>query len=128
MDPEEPELGVLLTGGNDSTSTPISSVEFFGSEICYVPALPEPRTGHITFVTPNEKIATCGGWSGAGGREDSQCLVLQPGEGGEWKQGVMGNLSLGEQRPTSCPTTGGGACIFPFIYSMYPAANMWPLT
>ena len=65
MDPEEPELGVLMTGGRDSTSSPLSSAEFYGSEICYVPALPEPRTGHITFLTPNGFIATCGGWTEA---------------------------------------------------------------
>ena len=128
-DPEEPELGVLLTGGRDSTSSPLDSAEHFGSATCYVPPLPQPRTGHVTFVTPKERIATCGGWSGADGREDRQCLVLEPGEGGEWSQGVMGDLVLGEQRPGSCPTTSGGTCIFPFKdYSMYPAASLWPLT
>ena len=40
----------------------------------------------------------------------------------------MGDLVLGEQRPASCPTTKGGSCIFPFIYRMYPAASLWPLT
>ena len=40
----------------------------------------------------------------------------------------MGPLVFGEQRPASCPTTGGGTCIFPYIYSMYPAASLWPLT
>ena len=60
-DPEEPELGVLMTGGRDSTSSPLASAEWFGSETCYVPPLPEPRSGHVTFVTANKAIATCGG-------------------------------------------------------------------
>ena len=63
-DPEEPELGVLMTGGRDSTSSPLSSAEWFGSETCYVPPLPEPRSGHVTFVTANKTIASCGGWTG----------------------------------------------------------------
>ena len=57
-----------------------------------------------------------------------QCLVLQPGEGGGWSQGVMGDLVMGEQRPVSCPTTSGAACIFPSISGMYPAASLRPLT
>ena len=64
-DPEEPELGVLMTGGRDSTSSPLASAEWFGSETCYVPPLPEPRSGHVTFVTANKTIATCGGWTEA---------------------------------------------------------------
>ena len=125
-DPDERELGVLLTGGRDSTSSPLDSAEFFGSDSCYVPPLPEPRTGHVTFVTPKETIATCGGWSGADGREDRQCLVLEPGEGGGWSQGVMGDLVLGENFATSCPTTLGDSCIFPFKFSycMYPVITM----
>ena len=139
-DPEEPELGVLMTGGRDSTSSPLASAEWFGSETCYVPPLPEPRSGHVTFVTANKTIATCGGRTEATKLPlgvhlpvqpvpaSRQCLVLQPGEGGEWSQGVMGDLVLGEQRPPSCPTTGGGTCIFPYILGMYPAASRWPLT
>ena len=113
-------MGVLLTGGRDSSSSPLSSAEFYGNNICSIPALPEPRTGHVSFVTGSKTLATCGGWSGPGGREDRGCLVLQPGEGGEWRQGVMGDLALGEQRPPSCPTTRpiGHRCIFPFISSM----------
>ena len=72
-DQEEPELGVLLTGGKDSTSSLLSSAEFFGSEGegCNVPDLPEPRRGHVTFVTSDGTIASCGGWTEGDGQEAS---------------------------------------------------------
>ena len=57
-----------------------------------------------------------------------QCLVLQLGEKREWKKGVMRHLILGEQMPSSCHTTNGGTCIFPYIRGMYPSASLWPLT
>ena len=68
---EEPELGVLITGGKDSFSSPLASAEFFGSATCYVPPLPEPRSGHVSFVKPNGTIAVCGGWAGGDGRENN---------------------------------------------------------
>ena len=40
----------------------------------------------------------------------------------------MGPLVLGQQRPPSCPTADKATCIFPYIYSKYPAASLWPLT
>ena len=69
-DPEEPELGVLLTGGRNSTSS-LQSAEFFGSQSCAVHPLPEPRSGHVSFVTPNGTIAVCGGWTEYDGQEAS---------------------------------------------------------
>ena len=70
-DPEEPELGVLLTGGRNSTSS-LQSAEFFGSQSCAVHPLPEPRSGHVSFVTPNGTIAVCGGWTVYDGQEASK--------------------------------------------------------
>ena len=112
--------GVLVTGGRDASFKSLSSVEFFGPKSCSVPALPGPRSGHVTFVTGHQTVATCGGWTGAAREMSSQCLVLNLtyGKGGEWQKGVMGDLLL-NQSVTSCPSIEGPPCVFPFIDSMY---------
>ena len=81
----------------------------------------QARFGHVTFVTSNNLIATCGGWTGASDVESSQCLVLNPGEGGEWQQDVMGDMVMGNQSAATCPTLDGGICNFPFKSGKYPA-------
>ena len=107
-----------MTGGRGANFTSLPSVEFFGPQDCTVAALPEPRSGHVTFVTPDKRVATCGGWTGETRELSSGCLVLNTtaGAGGEWQGGVMGDLVL-DLFPTTCPTTDGGACVFPFIDS-----------
>ena len=79
----------------------------------------QARFGHVTFVTPNQTIATCGGWIGSRGKKTSTCLVLNPGEEGEWQPGVMGDLVMGQQFAATCPTLDGGICNFPFIFSKH---------
>ena len=70
-------------------------------------------------MTPSKAIATCGGWTGSRGEKNSKCLVLNPGEEGEWKPGVMGDLVMGKQFAATCPTLDGGICYFPFIFSKH---------
>ena len=79
---------MLLTGGYRSGW--LSSAELYGST-CSAPALPGPRGGHVTVLTPDgDTVATCGGYEG-----DSRlrsCLVLAPGSG--WQEGVLGSLGV----------------------------------
>ena len=79
----------------------------------------QARFGHVTFVTPNQKIATCGGWTGSRGKKNSTCVVLNAGDEGEWQPGVMGDLVMGQQFAATCPTLDGGTCYFPFIFSKH---------
>ena len=109
--------GVLLTGGKDSGSNPLASVEFLGSENCSVPTLPEPRSGHVSFITSDNRLASCGGWVQRNGRASeaqTDCIVLVKEEQ-TWKQGDIGDLML-KQYMSSCPTDNNLApCIFPYI-------------
>ena len=43
-----------MTGGRGANFTSLLSVEFFGPQDCTVADLPEPRSGHVTFVTSEE--------------------------------------------------------------------------
>jgi hypothetical protein len=88
---EEDTNGLLLTGGRDSSLNSLSSVEFFGSDQCFVPALPEPRSGHVTFVTPGGAVASCGGL--VGGVKSTQCVVLNI-TGQQWDHGVLADLAF----------------------------------
>ena len=63
-------------------------MEFFGPKDCFVPALPTPRTGHVTFVAGGA-VACCGGWTGGGRSQD--CVVLNT-TAQQWSHGVMGDL------------------------------------
>jgi hypothetical protein len=81
---------LLLTGGYSGSR--LSSVEVYGPSACSsVPALPEGRHGHVTFLAPSGDVATCGGIVATGYSND--CLVLRPGSG--WLPGVLGSLSKG---------------------------------
>ena len=116
--PKEAKLfGVLMTGGKDSSSNQLASVEFVGTEDCPVPTLPEPRSGHVSFVTSDNILATCGGWVQRNGRASeaqTDCIVLNKTDQ-IWKRGVMGDLMF-KQYISSCPTADGLAtCVFPFI-------------
>ena len=93
----ETSHGVLLTGGWDSNLGSVATVEFFGPVDCFVPALPEPRSGHVTFVTGEGAVASCGGWT-EGFHRSKQCVVLNVTEQ-QWNHGVMGDLvwTQGEQ-------------------------------
>ena len=114
---EAKSYGVLMTGGKDSGSNPIASVEFLGSENCSVPTLPEPRSGHVSFITSRDLLATCGGWVQRNGRASeaqTDCIVLDKEEQ-TWKHGVIGDLVL-KQYKLSCPTDNNlETCIFPYI-------------
>ena len=88
---EEDTNGLLLTGGRDSRLNSLSSVEFFGSDKCFVPALPEPRSGHVTFVTPGGAVASCGGFVGV--VKSTQCVVLNI-TAQQWNHGVMADLAF----------------------------------
>jgi hypothetical protein len=65
-------------------------VELYGSSACTVPALPEPRRGHVTFLTGSGQLATCGGYN------SRDCLVQTPGSG--WEPGVLGSLTMERYR------------------------------
>ena len=114
---EAKSYGVLLTGGKDSGSNPLASVEFLGPGDCPVPTLPEPRSGHVSFITSDDFLATCGGWvqrTGRASEPQTDCIVLIKEEQA-WKQGVMGSLML-KQYILSCPTVDDLAtCIFPYV-------------
>jgi hypothetical protein len=92
---------VLLTGGYGPAYRRLSSAELYGST-CIVPDLPKPRNLHFTFLTPDNAVATCGGYTD---RYSHGCLVLRPGSG--WEEGVLG--SLGGARHTSAVITLPGA-------------------
>jgi hypothetical protein len=95
---------VLVTGGFNSGQR--STTEVYGST-CSVPALPEPRSTHVTFLTPDGIVAICGGTGmvhGAG-RPLLTCLVLAPGS--SWQEERLG--SLGMVRESAAVTTLPGA-------------------
>merc|ERR1719509_304038 len=81
---------VLLTGGWDGSTTYLSSTELYPGG-CSPPALPEPRSWHITFLTPGSSpvVATCGGHIYGNRPPVASCLVLQ---GGQWRTGFMSDL------------------------------------
>ena len=83
--PSSPGTLVLLTGGYNGDG--LSSTELYPGG-CSPPALPEPRSYHMTFLTPGSSpvVATCGGYDGSW---TASCLVLQ---GGQWATGVMSDL------------------------------------
>ena len=112
---EAKSYGVLMTGGKDSGSNRLASVEFLGPGDCPVPALPQARSGHATFVTAGGTVTTCGGWVQSGGSEpQADCLVLDKEEQA-WRQGIIGDLVLNQYLAT-CPTTDNlMICIFPYI-------------
>ena len=124
---ETKSYGVLMTGGKDSGSNSIASVEFLGPGACPVPALPEPRSGHVTFVTAGGAVTTCGGWLQSGGSEpQTDCLVLVK-ETQAWMQGIMGDLVLNQHLAT-CPTTVNLVmCIFPYIKGIFFSSSPYIL-
>ena len=66
----------LLTGGYGSSGQ-LSSVECLGSPPCSQPSLPSPRKRHLTAVTADGQVLTCGG-RGADNEYSLDCLVLEP--------------------------------------------------
>ena len=66
----------LLSGGRTRSSSgwsPLSSVEIFGGE-CTVADLPQPRSYHVSFVTPDDRVMVCGGLEGWSQSNSASCL------------------------------------------------------
>ena len=77
---------VLLTGGSSDGSAYLSTTEVLtletNQESCISPALPSPRGGHVTALTTDNLLLTCGG-QGNAGEDDLSCLVLDV-TAGQW--------------------------------------------
>ena len=66
----------LLSGGRTRSSagwSPMSSVEIFGGD-CTVADLPQPRSYHVSFVTPDDRVMVCGGLEGWSQSNSASCL------------------------------------------------------
>ena len=75
---------ILLTGGMADTVSNdcLPSVEVVGSHECFVPPLPSPRAAHVTTLTTDHVLLTCGGFSSSLNIDehlDRSCLRLDPG-------------------------------------------------
>ena len=69
----------LLSGGRTRSSSgwsPLSSVEIFGGE-CAVADLPQPRSYHVSFVTPDDRVMVCGGLQGWGWSQSNSASCLE---------------------------------------------------
>ena len=90
---------VLLTGGQQRQCPQCPTVRLSSTEVfpstngCSPPALPEPRSFHALFTTPepNSIIAACGGWYGS--YYGASCLVLDV-ENKRWDENIMGPLTM----------------------------------
>ena len=66
-------------------------VELFPSSNCQVPALPEPRYHHVSFVTEESTVVSCGGRNQLTDNHLRDCLALNV-TSKRWQRGVIGNL------------------------------------
>ena len=106
-------------GGKGEGEEFLSSVEVYGHPGLRVPALPEPRWGHITFLSSSGELVTCLGSS-------PSCLVLAPG-GGAWQAGVVADPSTSRIRPSTVTTTMGtyilGGVLTPTTSELLPSGG-----
>ena len=90
---------MVVVGGKGEGGEVLSSVEVYGHPGLRVPALPEPRWGHVTFLSSSGELVTCLGSS-------PSCLVLAPG-GGTWQAGVVADPSTRRIRAATVTTSMG---------------------
>ena len=86
-----PDLTVgLITGGRTPNSfgglagIPQKSAEVFGGGDCTVADLPETRSFHVSFVTPDDIVMVCGGLVGGSQQRTKSCLEYDLNSG-KWR-------------------------------------------
>jgi len=114
---------VLVTGGitgHSSGWTSTASTEVLGTD-CPTPALPSPRSSHITFLTADGLILTCGGRKETS-EPDNSCLVLDPAS----QSWVSHSILPDEERKASgAVTLPSGVYIFGGMYSAQERSSIF---
>ena len=94
----------LLTGGYGGGSL-LSSVELHGPQ-CAVPPLPSTLGHHTTFVTEDNHVVSCGGYTD---QFTHRCVTLSLASS-TWEAGVVGDMTQ-ERWEASVVTTGLGTYV-----------------
>ena len=106
MPPFPEDTWPLLTGGSTgSQGTILSSAELHGHQ-CAVPPLPSIRNDHTTFVTADNHVVSCGGWTG---ERTHKCVTLSLASS-TWEAGPVGDMTQ-KRISASVVTTGLGTYV-----------------